>query len=182
MNTLHEWIKERRRALGFTQAQIAGKLGIHQAQVSGLETGRFKPDSILMSKINDTFGKFSGIYVPMTVENTNKKTMPDKAREALKAYHEAKENNFYLQLDKTTYITADRNQYILHQGTNLSYFTQLTSLLKHMMASHIRTSAVSSVEQILAKIDEIYSLIDNKFGFYDPANILVEEKEEGMSK
>jgi len=173
MSNLSDWLKERRKDFGFTQIQVADKLGIHQAQVSGLENGRISPDTTLMTKIDALYGKFSGSFIP-TESNTNK--MSIKAREALKAYREAKENNFCIQLDKQTIITADRNQYILKQGANTSYFVDIKSLLRYLVASQMRQSAVNSVQDICNKLDEIYKLIEIKFNEYDPANVSVSEE------
>lgn len=169
---LADWIKERRRLLGFTQAQIAMKLGIHQAQVSALESGKFQPDKQTMSKINDIFGEYRGDYVPaISVSVGDKKGMSDKTKEALRAYRETKENGFYLKISDDIYITADRNQYILHQGTNLTYFTEIKFLIKHLVSSQVRQSAVSSVEEILNKMNELYKNIELKFDGYDPADV-----------
>lgn len=174
MSNLSDWLKERRKDSGFTQMQVADKLGIHQAQVSSLENGKLAPDSALMNKIDTLFGKFTGSYTP--AEPTAKK-MSDKAKDGLKAYREAKENNFFLKLDANTIITADRMQYILKQGANTSYFTEIKSLLKHLIVSHMRQSAVSSVQEIIDKIDETYKLIEEKFDNYDPANVAASSEE-----
>ena len=89
----------------------------------------------------------------------------------MKAAREAKEDSFRLEFEPGLFITADRYQYVLHQGMRLSYFTEITSLLKYMIASQLRQSPVASVQQIVDKISEIHKLIDTKFGNYDPANI-----------
>lgn len=178
MSNLSEWLKGRRKDCGFTQMQVADKLGIHQAQVSGLENGKLAPDTSLMIKIDGLYGKFTGSYVPS--ETSNLKKMSDRAKEGLKAYREAKENNFCLRLDAQTVISADRNQYILKQGAGTSYFAEIKALLKYLVASHVRQSAVNSVQEICDKLDEIYKLIEAKFDGYDPANVAasVEEEEE----
>lgn len=171
MSALSDWIKERRKILNLTQAQVASRLGIHQAQVSSLENGKFLPDAAIMTKIDAVFGKFAGSYVPVQSAPGTKRPMSSKAQEALKAYRDSKENSFYLQLDDNTYITADRNQYILKQGANVSYFVNLKALIKSLVASQMRQSAVTSVQEIASKLDEIYKLIENKFDGYDPANV-----------
>lgn len=170
MSALSDWIKERRRELGLSQMQAASKLGMNQGQVSHLENGKLMPDAEMMSKIDAVFGKFAGSYVPIQSAPGTKR-MSEKAKEGLKAYREAKENNFYLKIDDSTFITADRNQYILKQGANTSYFTEIRSLLKYFAASHMRQSAVNSVQEICDKLDKIYKLIEEKFDGYDPANV-----------
>lgn len=167
-----EWTKSRRKDLGLTQAQVAAKLGLNQAHVSQIESGKLKPDVVLMKKINEIFGAFDGSYVASVVD-PSKKTMPDKAMEALKAYREAKENNFCLQISKNIYITADRNQYILHHNGHLSYFVDIKALLKYLLGAEVRTSAVTTVKEVVQKLDELYILINDKFDKYDPANIAV---------
>lgn len=171
MSTLSDWIKERRKILNLTQAQVAVKLGIHQAQVSVLENGKFMPDSAMMNKIDAIFGKFAGVYVPPEITSESKNLMSTKAREGLKAYREAKENNFCLQIEQNVYITADRNQYILKQGANASYFVELKALIKYLIVSQVRQSAVNSVQEISNKLDEIYKQIEDKFANYNPANV-----------
>lgn len=174
MNDLSNWLKERRKDFGFTQMQVADKLGIHQAQVSSLENGKLAPDATLMVKIDTLYGKFTGSYT--LAEPTDKK-MSSKAKDGLKAYREAKENNFCLRLDANTVITADRMQYILKQGANASYFTEIKSLLKYLVAAQMRQSAVNSVQEIINKIDEIYKRIEKEFDNYDPANIAASTEE-----
>jgi len=178
MSALSDWIKERRRALGLTQTQVANRLGVHQAQVSSLENGGFMPDVDMMTKIDAIFGKFAGAYIPAQSAPGTKKIMSSKAKEGLKAYRDAKENNFYLEIDNGIHITADRNQYILKQGANASYFIDLRSLIKYLITSQVRQSAVSSVQEVVDKIDEIYERIDKKFDNYDPANIAAGVNEE----
>lgn len=170
MSALSDWIKDRRKVLGLTQSQVANKLGVHQAQISSLENGKFVPDTDLMSKIDGVFGKFAGSYVPVQSAPGTKR-MSEKAKDGLKAYREAKENNFFLKIDSNVFITADRNQYILKQGANASYFTDIKSLVKHLVVSQLRQSDVSSVQEIVTKLDEIYKKVDEKFSGYDPANI-----------
>ncbi len=171
MSALSDWIKERRRELGFTQAQVASKLGLHQANVSSLENGKFLPDAEMMKKIDAVFGQFAGSYVPVQSAPGTKKVMPAKTQEGLKAFREAKENNFFLRIDDNTYITADRNQYILKQSAHTAYFVEIRALLKFLVVTHVRQSAVNSVKEIIAKQDEIFKLIEEKFANYDPANI-----------
>src|SRR6266702_2897493 len=169
METLPEWFKTRRKEMGFTQAQVASKLGVHQAQVSALESGRSKPDQNALTKIEQLFGIF--VNAVPAVKDLSKKEMPSAAMEALKAYRESKENGFCIDLGHNLIITADRNQYILRQGTNASYFTELTPLIKYMIISQVRQSSVSSVQEMADKLQEIYKLIEVKFNEYDPAHI-----------
>lgn len=173
MNELAGWIKERRKNLGLSQAQLATKLGLNQGHVSHLENGKILPDADMMTKIDAVIGKFSGEYTPDT---TPKKV--HSAKEALKAYREAKEDAFCLQIDTNIFITADRHQYILKQGANASYFTDLTSLTKYLVVSQVRQSAVNSVQEICNKIDEVYKLIEKKFMGFDPAGVAVSSREE----
>lgn len=184
MSALSDWIKERRRVLGLTQAQVASKLGVHQAQVSSLEAGKFMPDVAMMTKIDTVFGKFAGAYIPAQSAPGTKKVMSSKAKEGLRAYREAKGDSFYLEIDDNTFITADRFQYILRNGAHTSYFTELKTLVKSLVASQMRQSSVDSVKEVIEKLDEIYKLIEKKFDGYDPANvaetsgIYIEENEE----
>jgi transcriptional regulator with XRE-family HTH domain len=174
MNTFSEWLKTRRKDMGLTQVQVATKLGVHQAQVSALEGGRTTPDHNLLVKTEKLFGSFSDTYTS-TIKDKDaaKKEMPSAAMEALKAYREKKDTGFYLELEKGLVITADRNQYILRQGVNASYFTELKLLIKYMIASQIRQSSVDSVQKVLDKLDSIYELVEAKFNEYDPANIKI---------
>jgi len=170
MSALSDWLKTRRKELGFTQVRLAERLGVHQAIVSTLENGK-PPDAILMEKIESIYGKFAGSYIPAQSSTPGtKKIMSAKAKDGLKAYREAKENNFCLQIDDMC-ITADRNQYILKQGANASYFVELKALLKYLIASKARQSAVNSVQEICKKLEEIYKRIEEKFNNYDPAGI-----------
>lgn len=171
MSALSDWIKEQRKSLGLTQAQFASKIGIHQAQVSGVESGRIVPDDITMEKINSVLGKFPGLFTPNKMTALPKKIMSDKAKEGLEAYREARENNFYLSIDDNTHITADRNQYILKQGANTSYFVEIKALLKFLVATRMKQSSIDSVQQISDKLDETYALIEAKFAGLNPANI-----------
>lgn len=171
MSAFSDWFKDRRAALGLTQSQVASKLGVHQAQISMLEKGKMSPDESLIAKVTAVMGKFEGSYVPIPTAPREKKMMPNKAQEALKAYRESKQGSFNLQLDANTVITADKFQYVLRQGTHCSYFVELKSLLKFLVASQMCQSAVSSVKEILAKLDEVYQKIDERFADYNPANI-----------
>ncbi len=176
MSAFSDWFKDRRMALGFTQAQVASKLSIHQAQVSVLEKGKISPDESLMAKIAAIMGKFEGSYVPVpSAPKDGKRVMPSKAKEALRAYREAKQDGFNLQLDNNTSITADKFQYILRSNGHNSYFTDLRSLLKFLIVSQMRQSAVSSVKEVIEKIDEIYKNIEEKFAGYDPASIEIRD-------
>lgn len=170
MSALSDWIKERRAVLKLTQVHVASRLGLHQAQISQLENGKLMPDADLMTKIDAVFGKFAGSYVPVQSAPGTKK-MSDRAKDGLKAYRESRENGFFLKIDNTTNITADRNQYILKQGANASYFTDLKSLVKYLVALELRQSSVSSLQEILDKLDEIYGAIEERFDKYDPANV-----------
>lgn len=164
MENFANWLKEKRNTFSLTQTQLASKLGINQGHISGLETGRLKPDKELINKAEKIFNEIG----MMPSEN---KKMPNKALEALKAYRENKDGSFNLELYDGVFITADRNQYILHQGANLSYFVDIKSLLKYFIASKARQSAITSVKEIIDKLDEIYANIDKKFANYNPAKI-----------
>lgn len=171
MSALSGWIKERRDELKLTQVQVASRLGVHQAQVSSLENGKLMPDATMMTKIEAVFGKFAGAYIPVQSAPGTKKIMSSKAKKGLKAYREAKENNFCLKIDSNVFISADRNQYILKQGANTSYFVELKALIKYLVASKMRQSAVNTVQDVSDRLDEIYKSIEEKFDEYDPANI-----------
>lgn len=103
----------------------------------------------------------------------------EKAAEGLRLYRLNKEaNTFRIDIDETSYITADKHQYILHQGKLQFYFVDLKNLLKHMITTSVRQSAVVSIQSIVDKLDELYVLIDKKFdGNKDPQNILTADEE-----
>lgn len=170
MSALSDWIKERRKALGLSQTQVATKLGVNQGQVSHLENGKFAPDAEMMAKLDAILGKFTGSFTPQASS-----AMSERSMNGLKAYRESKDSGFCLKIDANIVITADRNQYILKQGANTSYFTQLASLAKYLVVSQARQSSVDSVLQVCNKLDEIYALIDKKFSGFDPANVEVVE-------
>ncbi len=57
-------IKELRRAFGLTQEEFAGKVGISQEMVSGLEKNRHKPSWKTLQKIAKTFKVDPKIFFP----------------------------------------------------------------------------------------------------------------------
>jgi len=181
MNKFSFWFRKCRQALNLSQTQVASKLGINQMKVSSIENNKLEPDKSLIGRIEDLFGQFpsSDDLVINKIELNNefsdiKRNMPEKAIEALKIYREEKNNGFCLHINKNTYITADRYQYILHQRNTQLYFAEIKYLLKYMVASEMRQSAVSSVEEIINKLDNIYEKIEEKFNNYDPANVAKE--------
>ena len=49
-------LKERRKAAGMTQQELAAKLSVHQTAVAGWEEGRFKPAMKRMLKLAKILG------------------------------------------------------------------------------------------------------------------------------
>ena len=105
-----------------------------------------------------------------------KRGMNEKAAEALRLYRENKEEvePFKVEIDENTIITADRHQYILHQGKHKSYFVDLANLLKHLLASGVRQSSVNSIQAVVDKLNELNAKIESAFKAYDPAFILTD--------
>ncbi len=64
--TLAEWIKERRKALGLRQADLAAVLGITQEHLSRVETGKVRPSAALagaaMVALKDPAANFAEQY------------------------------------------------------------------------------------------------------------------------
>ena len=55
-NKLGELLKTRRAALGFTQRELAGKIGVEPSHVAFIESGRRKPSLKLIARMADVLG------------------------------------------------------------------------------------------------------------------------------
>ena len=54
--TLGQVLKERRRALGFTQRELADRLGVKAGHITHLENGRRRPSLSLLGRLADVLG------------------------------------------------------------------------------------------------------------------------------
>ena len=57
MLNMNETIRERRRALGLTQQQLADAVKVSRQTVNAIESGRFIPSTVLALKVAQLFGK-----------------------------------------------------------------------------------------------------------------------------
>ncbi len=55
-NKLGEFLKTRREALGFTQRELAQKIGVEASHVAFIESGRRKPSLKLIARMTDVLG------------------------------------------------------------------------------------------------------------------------------
>lgn len=54
--TIGEWIKKQRLAAGWSQAQLAARLGINRSAVAQWEAGTTKPHRLRSTSVGITFG------------------------------------------------------------------------------------------------------------------------------
>lgn len=76
---MHEKIKKLRKDRGWSQGELAEKLGVHTTHVSRLETGRYAPSLELMKKIAELFEVTTDYLLYESVDNQGPVNLQDKS-------------------------------------------------------------------------------------------------------
>ena len=75
---MNEKIKKLRKDRGWSQAELAEKLGVHLTHISRLETGRYAPSLELMKKLAELFEVTTDYLLYESVDNQGPINLQDK--------------------------------------------------------------------------------------------------------
>lgn len=116
--TLGERLRRLRAERGWSQAQLATKLGIHQKQVSGYERGIHVPQTELLIRIAETFGVSLDYLAFADRDNTDHASIADRELlEKLQALDQLPDTDrAIVKSVLDTYITKHRIQQLTGTG------------------------------------------------------------------
>lgn len=116
--TLGERLRRLRAERGWSQAQLATKLGIHQKQVSGYERGIHVPQTELLIRIAETFGVSLDYLAFADRDNTDHAGIADRELlEKLQALDQLPDTDrAVVKSILDTYITKHRIQQLTGTG------------------------------------------------------------------
>lgn len=116
--TLGERLRRLRAERGWSQAQLATKLGIHQKQVSGYERGIHVPQTELLIRIAETFGVSLDYLAFADRDNTDHAGIADRELlEKLQALDQLPDTErAVVKSVLDTYITKHRIQQLTGTG------------------------------------------------------------------
>lgn len=148
-------LKQKRKELKLTQAQIAEKLGISQPQYSQIETGKIQVSKELSDKLTALFN--SPIDIPIKEPAISK---PKKDIEAIDVIELDPEDidpedaevcgKFKLDfvVSENIRIKSDYYQYILEVNGKKGYYMSLESLLNQILTLKIKSESIRNVQEL----------------------------------
>ena len=173
-----DWLKLKRSQKGINQSATAVICGLTQPQYSLLERGKSFPTKLQAEKLFKYFERSQDEAIEVqTVEPVVSEENVDDTDSSSGADGESlsekddSNSSFCLQLDEETKILADRYQYILQIGAQKSYYVNLKSLFKSLVQMTFRRSAISTVNEMSIRIEEINKKIDKYFSIIDDSKL-----------